>query len=107
MIDTTISNETAKLAQRKKYPIRFDVVEGYDGKKRLLQLTQSRLQKWLREDHNIHLTVKYSPHDHMYYYYINFYGNQGWDECTDGEFYETYEEALEMGLKRSLLRVRV
>ena len=59
--------------------------------------TQSGLQKWLREKHNIHLIA---------YKNINI---DGYDWCfitTDGitniNSYKTYEEALEVGLQEAL-----
>ena len=60
--------------------------------------TQSGLQKWLREKHNIHLIA---------YKNINI---DGYDWCfitTDGitniNSYKTYEEAYEVGLYQALL----
>ena len=49
MTDTIISFETAKLAEEKKYS---------QKKKELFPPTQSLLQKWLREKHNIHIIIK-------------------------------------------------
>ena len=63
--------------------------------------TQSGLQKWLREKHNIHLIA---------YKNINI---DGYDWCfitTDGitniNSYKTYEEALEVGLQEALKLVK-
>ena len=59
--------------------------------------TQSGLQKWLREKHNIHLIA---------YKNINI---DGYDWCfittdsiTNINSYKTYEEALEVGLQEAL-----
>ena len=63
--------------------------------------TQSLLQKWLREKHNIHLIA---------YKNINI---DGYDWCyitTDGitniNSYKTYEEALEAGLQEALKLIK-
>ena len=66
----------------------------------LLAPTQSLLQKWLREKHNIHLIA---------YKNINI---DGYDWCyitTDGitniNSYKTYEEAYEIGLQEALKQI--
>ena len=63
--------------------------------------TQSGLQKWLREKHNIHLIA---------YKNINI---DGYDWCyitTDGitniNSYKTYEEAFEIGLQEALKLIK-
>ena len=63
--------------------------------------TQSGLQKWLREKHNIHLIA---------YKNINI---DGYDWCfitTDGitniNSYKTYEEAYEIGLQEALKLIK-
>lgn len=82
--------------------------------------TQSLLQKWLREIHKLHLSVVYS-HDHNKYSVAGFDQFHG-DELkkrnprSEGRFpypyksnfkqhywkYETFEEALEVGLFEAL-----
>ena len=62
--------------------------------------TQTLLQKWLREKHNIFLTVEYSldKDDWFYYLYkqrINKYIH-----------FKTYEEAFEAGLKEALQLIK-
>lgn len=57
--------------------------------------TQSLLQKWLRENHSIHITIEYRG---------RYYGNV-WrvsDGLTRIEQQEEYEAALEMGLLQAL-----
>lgn len=68
--------------------------------------TQSLLQKWLREEHNIHIQLHY---DCKYKYwefrnfilskYIDKEHNKVYFECIG---YNTYEEALEAGLQEAL-----
>ena len=69
--------------------------------------TQSLLQRWLREIHNIHIITK--PYieslgkKEITGYYIPTICTSSLDEYT--EFYDnysTYEEALEMGLQEAL-----
>jgi hypothetical protein len=58
--------------------------------------TQSFLQKWLREEHNIDIEsrVQIGSNAKRYFYYIN---------CTSSsKSYTTYEEALEQGLLEGL-----
>lgn len=60
--------------------------------------TQSLLQKWLREVHNIHIVVDYFFPDKTYLFTI-------YTECErieGSEDYKTYEEALEKGLYEAL-----
>ena len=123
MEEQLISFETAKLAKEKGFDLyqTFSYWEGEltphtpgyaleDGKtsqenyfnfERYYAPTQSLLQKWLREEHNIHLIA---------YKNINI---DGYDWCyitTDGitniNSYKTYEEALEVGLQEALKLVK-
>ena len=134
MEDTLISFETAKLAKEKEfleisnYPLWFhsngveasDFEDLWNVKKSeyfkhecILRPTQSLLQKWLREVHNIYVE---SYHDLtsdgtkiQFYTSWGFLqqkdknGNRnvnGWyDEYND---WKTYEEALEFGLQEGL-----
>lgn len=61
--------------------------------------TQSLLQKWLREKHNIHIQIL--PYNHKYLISILKYGQNGSNPNFDNEF-DTYEEALETGLFEAL-----
>ena len=125
MKEQLISFETAKLAKEKGFKIPTEVMYkgneksyghnnewGIDEKRldgefpyRNQQWysipTQSGLQKWLREKHNIHLIA---------YKNINI---DGYDWCfitTDGitniNSYKTYEEALEAGLQEALKLIK-
>jgi hypothetical protein len=115
MKERLITFETAKLAKEKNYyngeegdcyrqdSVFFDnflICNYYPAP------TQSLLQKWLRENHNIHIIVH--PH------FDNFGEHSGW-ECIKVESlidsnintiirsgHETYEDALECGLLNAL-----
>lgn len=59
--------------------------------------TQSLLQKWLREIHNIHIELQYGKINK--YYYLIFKN----DLCEFSSVISlTYEEALEIGLQETL-----
>ena len=122
MEEQLISFETAKLAKEKGFPqepnrrkvpyynykgeFKGDVTdflrkylrkEDTSNVESVSAPTQSLLQKWLREVHNIHLIA---------YKNINI---DGYDWCyitTDGitntNSYKTYEEAYEIGLQEAL-----
>ena len=117
MKEQLISFETAKLAKEKGFiPSEGITCKSYlqDGRvgyqtiwdldlkhacleDHIIAVTQSLLQKWLREVHNIHLIA---------YKNINI---DGYDWCfitTDGitniNSYKTYEEAYEIGLQEAL-----
>jgi hypothetical protein len=87
--------------------------------------TQSLLQRWLREKHKLHLSVSYSV-DHNKYS-VNGYDEYHWNELkkrnprSEGRFpypyrsnfienkwiYNTYEEALEVGLQEGLKLITI
>lgn len=61
--------------------------------------TQSLLQKWLREVHGIDVFIRKSPNGKNYDWDLD--DNDGHYQEAD-EAYETYEKALEYGLKEAL-----
>ena len=65
--------------------------------------TQSELQKWLREKHNIHVEVWYDNTQKDGYPYLCEIYDQN-DEVVDhdGWYYDNWEEALEEGLQEAL-----
>jgi hypothetical protein len=87
--DSTISEETRKLAIQKGWDVEMVM--------RCL-LSQSLLQKWLREEHKYNVTPHFSV-------------KSGWN-CNGvplyhfgsvwTDYFETYEEALEKGLQEAL-----
>ena len=100
MEDTLINFETAKLAKEKG----FDFIYIIDNELTNHSLiTQSLLQKWLREVHNIHITVT-SISQESWQYHIQ----KPKDKLGDNynEDYENYEEALEDGLQESLKLIK-
>ena len=125
----TINFETSKLAKEKGYNIETEAYYTENGDLftdiNFLSLqqskpencyyapTQSNLQKWLREKHNLHVEVVYNPvfieNEHKNYYpvlkakenvfYIQYRKINGMDykyfpKC----WFVTYEDCLELGL---------
>ena len=105
----------------KNYPYNFESPESHGYSRP----TQSLLQKWLREKHNIHIEIngmnRQLPFNHCYYIIlrgINFElildneSDGNWypilsnrhnnDESTGYMVFDTFEEALEIGLQEAL-----
>ena len=129
MEEQLISFETAKLAKEKKFNIPCenfyieyiddDVADlfNYEEQRgsgyaelyinnqefKYSAPTQSLLQKWLRDVHNIHITVT-SISQESWQYHIQ----KPKDKLGDNynEDYENYEEALEDGLQESLKLIK-
>ena len=115
MTEQLISFETAKLAKEKGFD---DIKRPYYTRSGNLVRdsftgpfcaapTQSLLQRWLREEHNIiaDLKVGYRIYpDKFYFYYWRILKNT--EECeidyTSEQQYSNYEEALEKGLLEAL-----
>lgn len=117
MKEVLITFETAKLAKQKG----FDEVktnhlpymlegddEGCIGASIYCKVyanccTQSLLQKWLREVHNIHLMVEpyYNEQELLVYGFDLITVKIDEETITEGGF-ETYEDALEVGLQEGL-----
>lgn len=77
-----------------------------------LCVTQSLLQKWLREEKNIHVPVDFNHNDELGFIYTV---HRDYEELVDIIFsrinnppirYKTYEEALEAGLQEALKLIK-
>lgn len=116
MKEELIKFETAKLSKEKGFdvatwdyfqvtcakefsecctPVRSDWNK-YDDYKVFSRPTQSLLQKWLREVHNIdvHCIPWIYENKRVYDFFINYKG--------ESRAYSSYEEALEIGLQEAL-----
>ena len=111
MEEQLISFETAKLAKEKGYDFGYywrTIEERHNNKECLVNYlhTQSLLQKWLREVHNIYIEVIASLDDNKIFYesWINVFKKGSFKEISlDVKMYsEKYEEALEIGLQEAL-----
>lgn len=129
MEEELISFETANLAKEKGFDTTFGFAFYFDEEKWVPSLyiytkeekhlyiarpSQSLLQRWLREVHNIHIyiepfwanekvskNIKITPESYcpwVIYDYI--------EEDDAPEFYETYEQALEAGLQEALKLIK-
>jgi len=113
MTEQLVSFETAKLAKEKGVDFNVEKIYNQNGilvtvfadksfvenNNWYLAPTQSLLQKWLREIHNIHVYARLGEGD----VYYTFYFKNG-DESSVNELwdFDTYENALEEGLKEGL-----
>ena len=109
-----ISFETAKLAKEKGFHIssrgegmgKRVFINGelvntiFSSKDHIHAPTHSLLQKWLREVHNIHITIT-SISQESWQYHIQKPGDKLGDNYN--EDFENFEEALEVGLYQALL----
>lgn len=122
MKEELISFETAKLANEKGFEpnIRVKKNSHYNSQTKVLDSlgisgsmlcdhyyapTQSLLQKWLREEHRIIVLIR-TPFEQLvkfgYIYNIEELHGISVNYNTEDNFYNTYEEALEFGLKKAL-----
>ena len=127
MEDTLINFETAKLAKEKGFELNSicyyqlysegqlryklftedDENGGYvneDSLNRIAVVTQTLLQKWLREVHEISIKIDdyYTNSRVRFDYNVCELGSQ---EDNPVGIFETYEEALEIGLYQALLLI--
>ena len=131
MEDTRITFETAKLAKEKGFPQEPNRLKipyyNYKGEfkgdvkdwlRKYLRKedtsdvesvsapTQSLLAKWLREEHNIHVTSRYDIVLEKGYGYTLYFFMEDKGSFVNKELisyiYKTYEEAYEIGLQEAL-----
>lgn len=116
MEEQLISFETAKLAKEKGFNIHCrncydeDSGEPYENEDfpynsfsgSLFAPPQSLLQKWLREEHKIHISINY--HD---YNFVTHVINMKNDEHLYFGVNETYEKALESCLFETLKLIKL
>lgn len=113
MKEQLITFETAVLAKEKGFDIRQDITyilkdsnEWYESK----GITQSLLQKWLREEHQINVESNYLPNIQKYrclYVPMTMAIPNKEKYSLRSKYYgidnhETYEHALEEGLQEAL-----
>ena len=75
----------------------------------LLRPTQSLLQKWLREVHNVSMLPSFNDNNaDCYYYFIHTNTKKAYSNriCSLKMDYSTYEEALEKGLQEALKLIK-
>ena len=98
MEEQLVSFETAKLAKEKGFDLKIE--NNYFAKSEFPAPTQSLLQKWLRENYQLHITI-YSSSQESWMYRIT-RPHQDFDEGLYDEDFENYEECLEHALQETL-----
>jgi len=133
MEEQLISFETAKLAKEKKFNsscsnyFRYwyneiqerhqmkeadynSIVDSLvkDKEELFTRPTQSLLQKWLREVHDIIVLVNFNTDDNSYFSTLIDKENTGYETytVTSSKGKQTYEEAMEAGLKEGLIHIK-
>ena len=106
MEEQLISFETAKLAKEKGCNLENCTCGGYPDcicyDKRI---SQSLLQKWLREKYDIDVIINtYRNQNQKYYKY--FISEKSKNVIKSEEYYNIYEEALEIGLQEALKLIK-
>ena len=116
MEEKLISFETAKLAKEKGYTYAYEfydlegnlndfgMVGGWTNchDKNYAAPTQSFLQRWLREKHNIHISIIFDENTVNTYYFYKINSGDGFIKKESMHTFKTYEEALEIGLLTAL-----
>ncbi|MFW5793603.1 MAG: hypothetical protein ACOCWC_04915 [Bacteroidota bacterium] len=106
MKEQLITLKTAMLAHDKGFNTLTPTLSGleYDNKGfcgGAEIVTQSLLQKWLREEHELHITIDYHK-SVKYSCRISDEVDQSLSYDLFGEVFPTYEDALEAGLQKAL-----
>ena len=122
MKEKIISFETAKLAKDKGLNLKNIKIDHYDingniepkiGLVYLQAPTQSLLQKWLREKHNIHIGIEtdvtIGTTDAVYYSFTIINGNNknSFDPLFKKDISGNYEEGLEQVLQIALKKINL
>ena len=68
--------------------------------------TQSLLQKWLRENHGIHINIDFGLQWGYQLIPVGWYGEKFSENFIDGKDWLSYEQALENGLLQALKLIK-
>jgi len=101
MKEQLISFETAKLAKEKGC-IYSQPKINHDNTIGIQNCTQSLLQKWLREEHQIHIREFYGSYGEKWSFQIEPCNSGNKPPFVSDFNFETYELALETGLRKAL-----
>ena len=108
MTEELVTLETAKLLKEKGFQQRkyfINVSTLHHCYKYLSVPPQSIAQKWLRENHSIHIAVDCNQYGRWYY---RLYDIEDYDFLSETEvdkIYKSYEEALEAGIEEALKHI--
>lgn len=97
-------NECLQTSFENEFGGTFDQ-QDYDRDNFYLAPTQSLLQRWLRETHEIHITLHKGVAD-KYWYKIFSHLYLGINNTVESKLYNNYEEALEKGLFEALKLIK-
>lgn len=103
MEEQLISFNVAKLAKEKNCDLVRIIPEDQFNGRDILSPTQSLLQRWLRDKHNIHLDVWYNSLTEKYRLETIHHNN---NEYEFDEPENNYEIILEMALEKALLLIK-
>lgn len=106
ILDGDVTEELReKLRLKKEHNISFEEASKLNTLKSLPAPTQSLLQKWLRDNFNIHIEIiMVDTLTCTYAYHISSTGN---GIRPDSKLYDSYEECLEDGLLESLELIKL
>ena len=107
MTEELVTLETAKLLKEKGFQRKYfiNVSTLHHCYKYLSVPPQSIAQKWLRENHSIHIAVDFNQYGRWYY---RLYDIEDYDFLSETEvdkIYKSYEEALEAGIEEALKHI--
>lgn len=121
MEEQIISFETAKLAREKgcklslyhenrwsyfenndEFICNYDPRKEYPNAKQIIICNQTLLQKWIRDVHNIHISLDYGSLNKKWMFAVYKCDIEGKLLKDEFPIYPTYEEALEAGLQEAL-----
>lgn len=122
MNEQLISFETAKLAKEKGFdlltelcyieddkvaiPYGLSLLEKYKSLESYATLTQSLLQRWLREVHKVHVCTDIDINSKWSFSLHSLNSKRNSEIPVVFNHHLTYEEALEEGLKQALLLIK-
>lgn len=105
MTEELVTLETAKLLKEKGFQQRkyfINVSTLHHCYKYLSVPPQSIAQKWLRENHSIHIAVDFNQYGRWYYRLYDIKDYDFLSETEVDKIYKSYEEALEAGIQEAL-----
>jgi len=103
--DEAIKFDTANLAEEKGYPFKYVTMEGLDVPMNIP--TQARLQKWLREVHELEVISEHMEDTPKYKVKVYHIRKEGKVTLKFRVNFDSYEEALEKGLFVALKLIKL
>ncbi len=110
MEEKLITTKTLQLAKKRGFNLVQRIITVYDkdtpneSQSDEHGVTQSLLQKWLRDTHKLHITIFSSSQESWMFRITR--PHQKLEEGLYGEDYNSFEEALEEGLQEGLKLIK-